>query len=171
MTSWLSAHVRAMKKLSRSDRDSSLWRLPMLTTAPCPTPTPERRLRTTVASQVCCREDPGLFFISLRGRTPGYAGGSGILGDDTLAIKNSINILGIWRLTPGFRFDRHLETVARRASFGGLFPCADLRHLLDADGLMRLYKGPQVRPSWSTVLYRMSSAQCTCPAGQSAEAC
>ncbi|KAG0720554.1 hypothetical protein GWK47_048278 [Chionoecetes opilio] len=92
------------------------------------------------------REDPWL----LEGRLK--------LGDDTLAIKNSITILGV-EVDSRLRFDRHLETVARRASLRVTL-LRRARHLLDADGLMRLYKA-QVRPVMEySPLTWMSSAQC-----------
>ncbi|KAG0729536.1 hypothetical protein GWK47_030107 [Chionoecetes opilio] len=81
-------------------------------------------------------------------------------GDDTLAIKNSINILGV-EVDSRLRFDRHLETVARRASLRVTLLCRAV-HLLDADGLMRLYKA-KVRPVMEYTQYSpltwMSSAQ------------
>ncbi|KAG0719251.1 hypothetical protein GWK47_007326 [Chionoecetes opilio] len=77
------------------------------------------------------REDPRLLEGKLK------------FGDDTRAIKNSINIPGV-EVDSKLRFDRHLETVARRASLRVTL-LRRVRHLLDADGLMRLYKA-QVRP-------------------------
>ncbi|KAG0724748.1 LINE-1 retrotransposable element ORF2 protein [Chionoecetes opilio] len=59
-------------------------------------------------------------------------------GDDTLAINDSINILGV-EVDSRLSFDRHLETVARRASLRVTL-LRPVRHLLDAEGLMRLYK-------------------------------
>lgn len=78
--------------------------------------------------------------------------------DDTLAIKDSINILGV-EVDSRLSFDRHLECVARRASLRVTFLRCVL-HLLDADGLLRLYKA-QVRPviEYSPLSW-MSSAKC-----------
>ncbi|KAG0714754.1 RNA-directed DNA polymerase from mobile element jockey [Chionoecetes opilio] len=78
--------------------------------------------------------------------------------DDTLAIKDSINILGV-EVDTRLSFDRHLETVARRASLRVTL-LRQVRNLLDADGLIRLYKA-QVRPviEYSPLTW-MSSAQC-----------
>ncbi|KAG0716705.1 hypothetical protein GWK47_000965 [Chionoecetes opilio] len=92
------------------------------------------------------REDPGLLEGKLK------------FGDDTLAIKDSINILGV-EVDSRLCFVRQLETVARRASLRVTL-LRRVRHLLDADGLMRLYKA-QVRPvmEYSPVTW-MSSAQC-----------
>ncbi|KAG0725267.1 Retrovirus-related Pol polyprotein from type-1 retrotransposable element R1 2 [Chionoecetes opilio] len=79
-------------------------------------------------------------------------------GDDTLAIKDSINILGV-EVDSRLSFDRHLETVARRASLRVTL-LRRVRHLLDADGLMRLYKaqldslGHRRRVGALTVLHR-----------------
>ncbi|MPC95521.1 hypothetical protein E2C01_090737 [Portunus trituberculatus] len=65
------------------------------------------------------------------------------LGEDTLVIKDFINILGV-ELDSKFSFDRHLESVARKASLRVTF-LRRVRHLLDAKGVMTLYKA-QVRP-------------------------
>ncbi|KAG0719571.1 hypothetical protein GWK47_050170 [Chionoecetes opilio] len=79
-------------------------------------------------------------------------------GDDTLAIKGSINILGM-EVDSRISFDRHLETVVRRASLR-LTLLRRVRHLLDADGFLRLYKA-QVRSVMDySPLTWMSSAQC-----------
>ncbi|KAG0714527.1 Retrovirus-related Pol polyprotein from type-1 retrotransposable element R1 2 [Chionoecetes opilio] len=79
-------------------------------------------------------------------------------GDDTLAIEDSINILGV-KVDSRLSFDRHLETVARRVSLKVTL-LRRVRHLLNADGLMRLYKA-QVRPVMEySPLTWMSSAQC-----------
>ena len=64
-------------------------------------------------------------------------------GVDTLAIKDSINILGV-EVDSKLSFDRHLESVARKASLRVTL-LRRVRHLLDAKGLMTLYKA-QVRP-------------------------
>ncbi|KAG0719442.1 hypothetical protein GWK47_050436 [Chionoecetes opilio] len=104
------------------------------------------------------REDPRLLERKLK------------FGDDTLAIKNSINILGV-DVDSRLRFDRHLETVARRASLRVTL-LRRARHLLDADGLMRLYK------TSSEARHGVQSSHldelCPVPpvtAGQSVEAC
>ena len=79
-------------------------------------------------------------------------------GDDTLAIEDSINILGI-EVDSKLSFDRHLECVARRASLRVTL-LRRVSHLLDADGLMKLYKA-QVRPVMEYCpLAWMSSAKC-----------
>ena len=79
-------------------------------------------------------------------------------GGDTLAFKDSINILGV-EVDSTLSFSRHLETVARRASLRVTL-LRRVRHLLDADGLMTLYKA-QVRPVMEySPLTWMNSAQC-----------
>ncbi len=79
-------------------------------------------------------------------------------GEDTLAFKDSINILGV-EVDSTLCFNRHLETVAHRASLRVTL-LRRVRHLLDADGLMKLYKA-QVRPVMEYCpLSWMSSAQC-----------
>ena len=62
---------------------------------------------------------------------------------DTLAIQDSINILGV-EVNSKLSFDRHLESVARKASFRVTL-LRQVRHLLDTEDLMKLYK-VQVRP-------------------------
>lgn len=79
-------------------------------------------------------------------------------GEDTLAFKDSINILGV-EVDSTLSFSRHLETVAHRASLRVTL-LRRVRHLLDADGLMKLYKA-QVRPVMEySPLTWMNSAQC-----------
>ena len=79
-------------------------------------------------------------------------------GVDTLEIKDAINILGM-EVDSKLCFDRHLESVARRASMRVTL-LRRVRHLLDADGLLRLYKA-QVRSVMEySPLSWMSSAQC-----------
>ena len=79
-------------------------------------------------------------------------------GTDTLEIKDSINILGV-EVDSRLSFQHHLETVAHRASVRVTL-LRRVRHLLDAGGLMRLYKA-QVRPIMEySPLTWMSSAQC-----------
>ena len=78
-------------------------------------------------------------------------------GEDTLTIKDSINILGI-EVDSKLSFDRHLESVARKASLRVTL-LRRVRHLLDAEGLMTLYKA-QVRPIMEySPLSWMSSAR------------
>lgn len=64
-------------------------------------------------------------------------------GEDTLAIKDSINILGV-EVDSKLSFDCHLESVACKACLRVTL-LHRVRHLLDATGLMTLYKA-QVRP-------------------------
>ena len=79
-------------------------------------------------------------------------------GEDVLAIKDSINILGV-EVDSQLSFNRHLESVARRASLKVTL-LRRVKHLLDSEGLMRLYKA-QVRPTMEySPLTWMSSAQC-----------
>ena len=79
-------------------------------------------------------------------------------GEDTLAIKESVNILGV-EVDSTLSFASHLESVARKASLRVTL-LRRVRHLLDADGLMKLYKA-QVRPVMEySPLSWMSSAQC-----------
>ena len=59
-------------------------------------------------------------------------------GDDTLATQNSINILGV-EVDSKLSFDCHLEIMTRKASLRVTF-LLRVRHLLDADGLLKLYK-------------------------------
>ena len=81
-------------------------------------------------------------------------GGQIKFGVDTLAIHNSVNILGV-------EVDSklcHLESVARKASLRVTL-LRRVRNLLDADGLLKLYKA-QVRPIMeSSPLTWMSSGQ------------
>ena len=64
-------------------------------------------------------------------------------GEDTLAIQDYINILEV-EVDSKLSFDRHLESVARKASLRVTL-LRRVKHLLDAEGLMKLYKA-QVRP-------------------------
>ncbi|KAG0717235.1 hypothetical protein GWK47_054864 [Chionoecetes opilio] len=74
------------------------------------------------------------------------------------AIKDSINILGV-EVDSRLSFYRHLETVARRSSLR-VTQLRRVRHLLDVDGLMRLYMA-QVRPVMEySPLTWMNSTQC-----------
>ena len=78
-------------------------------------------------------------------------------GEDTLAIKDSVNILGV-EIDSKLSFHRHLESVARKASLRVTL-LRRMRHLLDAKGLMTLYKA-QVRPIMEySPLAWLSSAQ------------
>ena len=78
-------------------------------------------------------------------------------GGDVLAIQDSVNILGV-EVDSKLCFDSHLESVARKASLRVTL-LRRVRHLLDADGLMKLYKA-QVRPIMEySPLTWMSSAQ------------
>ena len=78
-------------------------------------------------------------------------------GEDTLAVKGSVTVLV--EVDSTLSFARHLESVARKASLRVTL-LRRVRHLLDADGLMKLYKA-QVRPviEYSPLTW-MSSAQC-----------
>ncbi|MPC99085.1 hypothetical protein E2C01_094480 [Portunus trituberculatus] len=58
-------------------------------------------------------------------------------GEDTFAIKDSINILGM-EVDSKLSFDRHLESMARKASLRVTL-LRRVRYLLDAKGLMTLY--------------------------------
>ena len=79
-------------------------------------------------------------------------------GDDILAVKDSVNILGV-EVDSKLSFDHHLESLARRASLRVTL-LRRVSHLLDAKGLMTLYKA-QVRPIMEySPLTWMSSAQC-----------
>ena len=64
-------------------------------------------------------------------------------GVDTLAIQDSVNILRV-EVDSRLCFDRHLESVARKASLKVTL-LRRVRNLLDAVGLLKLYKA-QVRP-------------------------
>ena len=78
-------------------------------------------------------------------------------GVDTLAIQDSVNILGV-EVDFKLCFDSHLESVAKKASLRVTL-IRRVRNLLDADGLLKLYK-PQVRPIMEyTPLTWMSNAQ------------
>ncbi|KAG0710904.1 hypothetical protein GWK47_021816 [Chionoecetes opilio] len=93
----------------------------------------------------------------VRGRTPGYRGEAEVWGRYPCH-QGLLNILGV-EVDSRLRLGRHLETVARRASLRVTL-LRRVRHLLDADGLMRLYKA-QVRPVMKySPLTWMSSAQC-----------
>ncbi|KAG0722238.1 hypothetical protein GWK47_044879 [Chionoecetes opilio] len=89
-------------------------------------------------------------------------------GDDTLAIKDSINTLRV-EVDSRLSFDRHLETEASRASLRVTL-LRRVRHLLEAHVLMKLYKA-KVRP---VMQYSPPTCMIEVPpvtAGQSAEAC
>ncbi|MPD06661.1 hypothetical protein E2C01_102486 [Portunus trituberculatus] len=60
-----------------------------------------------------------------------------------IRVKDSINILGV-EVDSKLSFDRHLESVAHKASLRVTL-LRRVRHLLDAKGLMTLYKA-QLRP-------------------------
>ena len=78
-------------------------------------------------------------------------------GVDTLAIQDSVNILGV-EVDSKLCFDSHLESVARKASLRVTL-LRQVRNLLDADGLLKLCKA-QVRPIMEcSSLTWMSSAQ------------
>ena len=78
-------------------------------------------------------------------------------GEDTLAIQDTVNILGV-EVDSKLNFSSHLESVARKASLRVTL-LRRVRHLLDADGLTKLYKA-QVRPIMEySPLAWMSSAQ------------
>ncbi|KAG0717669.1 hypothetical protein GWK47_053963 [Chionoecetes opilio] len=114
--------------------------------------------RTGGPSQVCAGEPPKAMVISRSREDPRLLEGKLKFGDDTLVIKDSINILGV-EVDSRLRFDCHLETVARRVSLRVTL-LRRVRHLLDADSLMRLKKA-QVRPVMEySPLTWMSSAQC-----------
>ncbi|MPC76845.1 hypothetical protein E2C01_071278 [Portunus trituberculatus] len=59
-------------------------------------------------------------------------------GEDTLTIKDSINILGV-EVDSKLSFEHHLESMACKASLRGTLLHRKL-HLLDTKGLMTLYK-------------------------------
>ena len=59
-------------------------------------------------------------------------------GEDILAIQDSINILGV-EVDSKLSFDRHLESMVHKA-FLRVTLLRRLRHLLDSEGLMKLYK-------------------------------
>ena len=78
-------------------------------------------------------------------------------GNDTLTVQDSVNILGV-EVDSQLSFARHLESVARKASLRVTL-LRRVQHLLDADGLLTLYKA-QVRPIMEYCpLAWMSSAQ------------
>lgn len=65
------------------------------------------------------------------------------MGENNIPLQDSVNILGV-EVDSLLLFDRHLEDVARKAS-QKVTLLRRLRHLLDSDGLLTLYKA-QVRP-------------------------
>ncbi|XP_045131249.1 uncharacterized protein LOC123516157 [Portunus trituberculatus] len=78
-------------------------------------------------------------------------------GDDTLALQDSVSILGM-EVDSQLSFARHLEGVARKASLRVTL-LRRVQHFLNADGLLKLYKA-QVRPIMEYCLLTwMSSAQ------------
>ncbi|KAG0721592.1 hypothetical protein GWK47_046184 [Chionoecetes opilio] len=104
----------------------------MLPTAPCPTPTPREETgeRDRFHQPSTCditawgkgggkssfaAPETQAMVISRLSEDPRLLEGKLKFGDDTLAIKDSINILGV-KVDSRLRFDRHLETVGRRAS-------------------------------------------------------
>ena len=80
------------------------------------------------------------------------------MGNNNIPLQDSINILGV-EVDSRLLFDRHLESVARKAS-QKVTLLRRLQHLLDADGLLTLYKA-QVRPIMEYApLTWMSSSRC-----------
>ena len=80
------------------------------------------------------------------------------LGNDTIPIQASVNILGV-EVDSDLRFDRHLEKVAHKAS-QKVTLLRRMKGLLDAEGLATLYKA-QVRPVMEYApLTWMASALC-----------
>lgn len=80
------------------------------------------------------------------------------MGANTVPLQDSVDILGV-EIDSRLLFDRHLENVARQAS-QKVTLLRRLRHLLDAEGLLTLYKA-QVRPVMEYApLSWMSSARC-----------
>ena len=77
-------------------------------------------------------------------------------GVDTLAIHDSVNILGV-EVDSKHCFDSHLKRGARKASLRVTL-LRRIRNLLDADALLKLYKA-QVRPIIEQSPTSMSSAQ------------
>uniref|UniRef100_A0A0P4VU58 Reverse transcriptase domain-containing protein n=1 Tax=Scylla olivacea TaxID=85551 RepID=A0A0P4VU58_SCYOL len=75
-------------------------------------------------SSPCSREDARVMEGQLK------------FGEDILAIKDSINFLGV-EVDSRLSFNRHLESVARKASLRVTL-LRRVRHLLDAKGLMTL---------------------------------
>ncbi|XP_045121812.1 uncharacterized protein LOC123510597 [Portunus trituberculatus] len=65
------------------------------------------------------------------------------MGGNSISLQDSVNILGV-EVDSRLLFDRHLVDVAQKAS-QKVTLLRRLRHLLDADGLLTLYKA-QVRP-------------------------
>ncbi|XP_045135859.1 uncharacterized protein LOC123518872 [Portunus trituberculatus] len=59
-------------------------------------------------------------------------------GDDTLALKDSVTILGM-EVDSQLSFARYLEGVARKASLRVTL-LRQVQHFLNADGLLKLYK-------------------------------
>ena len=59
-------------------------------------------------------------------------------GDDTLALQDSVSILGV-EVDSQLSFARHLEGVARKASLRVTL-LRRVQHFLNAEGLLRLYK-------------------------------
>ena len=81
-----------------------------------------------------------------------------MMGANIIPLQESVDILGV-EFDSRLLYDRHLETVARQAS-QKVTLLRRLRHLLDADGLLTLYKA-QVRPIMEYApLTWMSSARC-----------
>ena len=80
------------------------------------------------------------------------------LGNDLIILRESVGILGV-EVDSGLRFDLHLKKVALAAS-RRVTLLRRMKHLLDAKGLITLYKA-QVRPIMEYApLSWMSSAQC-----------
>ena len=80
------------------------------------------------------------------------------LGDDNIALQDSISILGV-EVDSRLLFDKHLEKVAKNASLKVTL-LRRIKHLLSPDGLLTLYKA-QVRPVMEYApLTWMSSARC-----------
>ncbi|KAG0715771.1 hypothetical protein GWK47_011212 [Chionoecetes opilio] len=86
---------------------------------------------------VCCPEDPGPWFLSRSRGDSRLLEGKLKFWGRYLSIKGLHQILG-GEVDSRLRFDRHPETVVRRASPRG--PPAPVRHPPRVTGPMRLYK-------------------------------
>ena len=82
--------------------------------------------KTQAIPIICLREDARLLAGQLR------------FGEDTLAIQDSINVLDV-EVNSKLSFDRHLESVAYKASLRVKL-LRRVKHQLDIDGLKKLYK-------------------------------
>ena len=92
------------------------------------------------------------------------------MGDDTIPLQDSVSILGV-EVDSRLLFDRHLEEVTRKAS-QKVTLLRRLSHLLNADGLLILYKEGSGQQAHHGVRATHMDVQCPLPpqpAGQSAE--